>query len=94
MHRVTLDGDWYPLAIPEALIVDPAVSASAVRVYAALVAYAVVGQPWPGYRRFSSTLPMTRQTAMRAVDALEQAGWIAVDRDDWSIVVAGKRRRP
>ena len=72
--------------VPMALINNPQIHASAIRVYARL-AGAVNSQDsvpaaWLSARSLASELGMSRRTAERAIEALIQHGWLAVVPED------------
>ena len=67
--------------IPHDLICDPDLSPYAVRVYCYLVRRANDdARAWPSVRRVARETGMTEKTVRRAVSALEEFGWIEVER--------------
>ena len=71
--------------VPEALIADPDVNDSAVRVYAALRrhewALLSFGTPLPTHAELAAELGRDPKSVQRAVVALDRAGWLDVERN-------------
>jgi hypothetical protein len=67
--------------VPEALIFDPELNATAVRVYAGLARYVdVAGKAWPGLETLAERIGCNEKTIRRAVTDLKRAKWLEVKR--------------
>lgn len=68
--------------VPEALVYDPAVNPTALRVYAALDRHAdkTTRLGWPGQAGLADKLGVSAGTVRRAIAELKAAGWVEVER--------------
>lgn len=67
--------------VPDALLADASISATAVRVYAIIVRYQGRHEvAWPGLRRVAFDYGIPRSTVSDAVAELEAGGWLVCER--------------
>ena len=82
MTRATVTTDVRFAQVPEGLILDRAVSANAVRVWALLQRYAgsIDGTAFPGKTALAAALDASTRSVRNWLAELERAGWIEVER--------------